>query len=600
MAYIPPNRRQNASSSNSSSSYGVSVNGEPAREYGRGQGPSSYSSSRPSSSQSSSYGESRQYGRGQGLGEGRSSYEPPKSRGAGAYVPPAARGACAPSYEKKAAPGPRRLTVGKTTLHIEAFIASDWRLFEKGDLDLTGHVTEKELKAWYGLVNEGTVTLYNEVSTIIDLLHPVELTWTLRLLLPGYNEVWKGSMDRETLLAIIGEEVRQHPKLVAENFYTPVEYVVHGNFAIWKDPVFNNKGVEGKTTYTQAAPDTKAVIEATPSLNVLTGVLQQAWLRVGEEPRTRELPLSAIEWADLRNVSDLVSFLRHVPPESMRPRVLENLSAKSDEELRKRGIAVIVPREKRLTFAQQALINEALPKTLWVKSAVGVKIPKSILSYRGGTGTLWDRLYMATDLHDASVGRPDRTQLHIADWDTRMESEEEAMALFNAVLHAYLLSAEKKKDKIRLLSLNNLVDERLVAVPQLEFIWVIVKELLYQGDYAYSYTDLDLVIPTSAFEAIAQHFSEHLNPTTFEAFRDFIKTADSGKRMQAFYTALSKHKGTRKHHRLPVLHAATEEVIAQHNTAAKAAKKQGKASGIERTQKNTATISGAWGDIKGC
>lgn len=570
MAYIPPNRRQSSSSS--------------------------YDQTSSTSYASSSYGAPRQYGRGQGIGEGRSTYEAPRSRGTGAYVPPSARGV---SYSKKVAPGPRKITVGKTTLHVEEFVASDWRLFENGDLDLTGIVTETELKAWYVLVNEGAVTNYNAVSTIIDTLRPIELTWTLRLQLPGHNEVWKGSMDREELLRIIGEEVRQHPKLVAENFYTPVEYVVHGNFSIWKDPVFNNKLEGGKTAYSQAPTDVKELINKTPSLNLLTGVLQQAWLKIGEESRTRELPLSAIEWADLRSVADTLSFFRHIPAEASRPRVIENLLSSSDEELRKRGVTIMVPREKRLTFAQQALINEALPSSLRLKSSVGVKIPKSILSYAGGTGMLWDRLYMATDTHDASVGRPDRTQLHIEGFESRMESPQEAMVLFNAVLSSYLASSEKKKDKLRILALNNLVDERLVAIPQLEFLWVIMKELLYQGAYAYDYSSLDLVIPTSSFDAIAENFSNHLNPTTYESLRDFIKTADAGPRMKAFYTSLSKYKGTRKHHTLPTLLPATEEDIALHNIAAKTAKKQGKASGLERTQKNTATISGAWGDIKG-
>jgi hypothetical protein len=537
MAYIPPAKRGTQSTSSAAPpSYG-----EPGRQYGRGN----------------SYGDKSRYGT-------SSSYAYSSAPKRDTYAPPVSR-------STRLERGERTLKAGDKTINLPESVIDEWEAFAYGNVTLRD-TSASQLEQWRALIIDGEVTNLEDVFSIVNQLRPVDFIWAIRAILPDDDiSIERMGLSRTTLLRKIGDAIRLNTSLAGE-YYTPVSGGIYDNFSIWKDPALNYKGV-----YTGNVLDKNDIVAKTPGLSVITAVLQQAWLKGEEKSSNEEIPLSLIRWKDLVNYTNHVNYLAHVPDGSIRTSVVSSLLNPASPITVMRGnvpLQMKVPVTDRLTFIQYVLINAGANPRSWVGEPHSITNGDNYIKY--DKGDYFDRLDMGR-AKLVLVGEDEKSVTHIPDKlnASRLISkipgtEKDAMCVFSALVeHFSLTTSVKKHEKIRIMSLGNLIDVKSVSLSSHYYTWPIMREIVYGGSLSYDFHSLHLAVPDSEMQYVAHRLSESLTPSAYAALSAFL--TQSGAR-KSLLDEMKKHNGSIPRF-LPTIYPPSITELLAHDKAVKKGEK---------------------------
>lgn len=443
-----------------------------------------------------------------------------------AYVPPSRR--------NNASRSDRVIRHGSTSYAIPPQIAQQWYGLER-DLDLSrSRLRVDNLNNWYSFVTGTSIYPLSTLRPIIEYLEPVNHEWRTRVLLGDDDRGITRGREIETridFLYYLGRYIREF-EAGRYPYQQRVEELVHGNFFLYRDPAYNGKQ-DGKDIYHDkiSAELLRDALEL-ESLNILTGAVHQAWLAADRPDDGVEVPWYFLPWQDLSYVHSSLRVLQPVGVDLLRLSVIREVNTNPSSR-RETGSGIKryagnqlamgtqqLQMKDRLTYLQQCIINDS-SRTNQLH-VVPVRLPK-LVSYN--QGTVLDRVRMASLEELSGAGA---TEL--------VSPVPHLLHLYSILLRSYLTDKSIKNiDKENEVGVSNLLDKHSIALPEDNLLWIITREMLYQGKETYTPSEIGLSIPEEEFSYISLTAVYGIGTAALLTLCDFLDSlASDNKRVRQF------------------------------------------------------------------
>lgn len=502
--YIPPARRGTAQSTSQAES---SMGGTPYPSYSS----TSYNpESKYSYRGSMSARERSQYSYGSSSGSRyESRYEQRGApSGSGGYVPPSRRGVADTSTVVV-----KSESSGKTW-SIPGTEAKKWELLKTAREPVIVDLSDDEIEKWYKTITSHFIYRLSELKSVVEYFGPLDDAWRLYIIfdvgigIKIYGE-WEEPSD---YMIKLGKYIRS--KRIKQPYHKPVEELIHGNFFLWRDPAFDNDQVFDS----EASEENLEAALAVTNLNLITGVVHQAYLksvRLKEVIPGEELPWDQINWGLLLPAHRILRVLQPLTGLVSRKSLIEELVIDPEHRSQGSGVRITslgaktipiraISLRERLTYTQQSLINYDLMQSgsNEVLKVLKEDIPP-LVQYKLSREGAYYRLRMG--IHEY-VG---------LDIDGNPVDPVEALELISEVVRVNELCARllvvlladktlKRDYKANITCLRTLMTRDKQVIPDFSdnLVYVIVREVIYQGRETYNYSDLLLHVPYQEYQSI--------------------------------------------------------------------------------------------------
>ena len=506
---------------------------------------SQYASSYGSTSSGSRYESGRSYG-----GPRSSPYEGrgTSSESGSGYIPPSRR-----SVADSSTVIVKSESTGRTW-SIPGSEAKKWDLLKMAREPVTVDLPDESVEKWYKTITSNFIYSLSELKTTIEYFGPLEDDWRLYIIYDSelgskMYGVWEEPSD---YMIALGRRIRSNR--VKYPYHKPVKELVHGNFFLWRDPIFDNSQVFDSVASDENLQDALAVT----NLNLITGVVHQAYLksvRLKEVVVDEELPWANIRWGLLLPAHRILRVLQPLPGLVSRKSLIEELTTNPEKRSQGSGIRVTSLGAKsipvyslslrdRLTYVQQSLINYDLIQQGSSDTVRALKedIP-SLIRYRlSREGAPYYRLRMG--LHEY-VG---------LDIDGNPTEPVDAIELVSDVYRTNELCARllvvlladktiKREHKANITCLRPLMTKKNQVIPDVHnnLIYTIVREVIYQGRETYNYSDLLLHIPDREYQSIFNVMMDVLGYKATAAILAFLQEGETAPTASASSKSAMSH-----------------------------------------------------------